>query len=230
MTEISPAIAARTALTEDLLAMAYQVEEQLATAITALKDRNPALARLVLDREKEINGFENRIEAGGIELLIRYQPVASDLRLTIMTLKISADLERIGDHAVNIAHRAIFLAGHPQLKPLIDIPLMAQRAGGMLKTAVDAFTRRDASACRKVLEEDSVIDELRSQIFRELLTYMAADLSAIERAMQLILVAKDLERVADLATNIAEDVIYLVEGRNIKHMEAPVPGGTEPAV
>jgi phosphate transport system protein len=217
MTEISPAIAARTALTEDLLSMAYQVEEQLVTAVTALKDRNPALARLVLDREKEINNFENRIEATGIELLIRYQPVASDLRLTVMTLKISSDLERIGDHAVNIAHRALFLAGQPQLKPLIDIPLMAQRAGGMLKQAVDAFTRRDAAACRKVLSEDPVIDELRSQIFRELLTYMAADLTAIERAMQLILVAKDLERVADLATNIAEDVIYLVEGRNIKH-------------
>jgi phosphate transport system protein len=218
MTDITPFISARNHLTEDLLSMAYQVEEQLATSITALKERNPALARLVLDREAEINQFENKIDSTGIEILARFQPLASDLRLIVMALKIGSDLERIGDHAVNIAHRALFLAGQPQLKPLIDIPLMAQKAGQMLKGAVDAFTRRDAAACRAILAEDKVIDELRSQIFRELLTYMAADLTAIERAMQLILVAKDLERVADLATNVAEDVIFLVEGQSVKHV------------
>ncbi len=217
MTEITPFVAARTRITEDLQAMAYQVEEQLATSVAALKDRNPALARVVFDRENAVNDFENRIEEEGIEILARYQPVASDLRLVIMALKISSDLERIGDHAVNIAHRAVTLAAQPQLKPLIDIPLMAERAGRMLKAAVDAFSRRDAAAGRAILEEDKIIDELRSQIFRELLTYMASDMTAVERAMQLILVAKDLERVADLATNIAEDVIYLVEAQTVRH-------------
>ena len=217
MPDPTPFNAARARLTEDLQAMSYQVEEQLATAIAALKDRNPALARVVLEREHAINEFENRIEAEGLQLLARFQPVAGDLRLIIMALKISTDLERIGDHAVNIAQRAVTLAAQPQLKPLIDIPLMAERAGKMLKGAVDAFTRRDANGARVILEEDRVIDELRTQIFRELLTYMAADPGAIERAMQLILVAKDLERIADLATNIAEDVIFVVDGRIVRH-------------
>lgn len=217
MTDPTPFNAARIQLTEDLQAMSYQVEEQLATAISALRDRNPALARVVLEREGAINELENRIEASGLQLLARFQPVAVDLRLIIMALKISTDLERIGDHAVNIAQRAVTLSGQPQLKPLIDIPLMAERAGRMLKGAVDAFTRRDAVGARAILDEDRVIDELRTRIFSELLTYMAADPGAIERAMQLILVAKDLERIADLATNIAEDVIFVVDGRIVRH-------------
>ncbi|HEY0782488.1 MAG TPA: phosphate signaling complex protein PhoU [Thermoanaerobaculia bacterium] len=215
--ESSPFFAAFNTLNKDLMAMAHQVQEQLSNAVTALKDRNQPLAQLVLDREREVNQFENRIDAAGIEALARYQPLASNLRLVVMALKIGSDLERIGDHAVNIAQRALYLSGQPQLKPLIDIPLMAERAGEMLQNAVDAFGRRDTSASRAVLKEDNYIDELRSQIFRELLTYIAADLSTIDRAMQLILVAKDLERVADLATNIAEDVIYLVEGETVKH-------------
>src|SRR6185295_19668250 len=124
----SPFFAAFDTLNKDLMAMAHQVQEQLSNAVTALKDRNPALAQLVLDREREVNQFENRIDAAGIETLARYQPLASNLRLVVMALKIGADLERIGDHAVNIAQRALYLSGQPQLKPLIDIPLMAERA------------------------------------------------------------------------------------------------------
>ena len=143
--------------------------------------------------------------------------MASDLRLITSTMKINADLERIGDQAVNIAEYALDLLRVPLLKPLIDIPRMADMAEAMVRDSLDAFVRRDAELARRILERDDLVDNLKDQLFRELLTYMMADPTTIERAISLILVSRAIERIADHATNIAEDVIFVVEAKDVRH-------------
>jgi len=152
-----------------------------------------------------------------LKLLALRQPIATDLRFITSALKINSDLERIGDLSVNIAQRALDLMEHPLLKPLIDIPRMAQLAQKMVKDSLDAFVNRDADLARNVCMRDDEVDQLNHQIFRELLTYMIQDTKAITRAVDLILVGRHLERIADHATNISEDVVYLVKGKTIKH-------------
>jgi phosphate transport system protein len=204
-------------LKQTLLAMGALVEEQIRRAMWALVQRDEALAREVLKREREVDAYDSEIDEKCVELLALHQPAAIDLRFITTAMKIVTDLERIGDQAVNIVQRAVELNREPQLKPYIDLPRMAEKAQAMVKESLDAFVARDAALARRVLKEDLAVDELNQQLFRELLTFMMEDPRTIHRAIGLILVSRYLERVGDHATNIAEMVIYLAEGRLVRH-------------
>ena len=204
-------------LNEDILRMGGLVEEAIGKAMKALVERDAKLAQAVVQGDDPVNLLEIAIDERCLELLARHQPAGSDLRFLAMALKINNDLERIGDQAVNIAERTAELLKEPLLKPLIDIPRMAQLAQRMVKDSLDAFVRRDPILARDVCRRDDDVDQLNDQVFRELLTYMISDTKTITRAVDLILVGRHLERIADHATNVAEDVIYFVQGKNIKH-------------
>jgi len=204
-------------LKEKLLEMASRAEEQIALAVRGLKDREEKLACQVLEREEAINLLDIEIDEMAMRLLALRQPMATDLRFITSAMKIGSDLERIGDLAVNIAERTMDLLKHPQLKPLIDIPRMAEMAQEMVRDALNAFINGDDKLAKEVCERDDRMDKLNDQVFRELLTYMMQDAGTIARAVDLILVGRHLERIADHATNIAEDVIYMVRGKTIKH-------------
>ena len=204
-------------LKEVLLEMASRAEEQIALAIQALKDRDEKLACQVLAREADINRLDIDVDDMSLRLLALRQPMAADLRFITSAMKISNDLERIGDLAVNIAERTLDLLKAPQLKPLIDIPAMAMLAQEMVRDALNAFVNGDEALARDVCHRDDQVDKLNDQVFRELLTYMMEDRATISRAVDLILVGRHLERIADHATNIGEDVIYMVKGKTIKH-------------
>lgn len=206
------------ALKQTVLAMGALVEDQIRRAMQALVERDDRLAREVIDRDREVNAYDVRIDETCVELLALHQPAAGDLRFLTTAMKIVTDLERIGDQAVNIAQRALELGREPQLKPYIDLPRMAAKAQAMVKESLDAFVAHDAALARAVCARDSEVDALKEQIFRELLTYMMADPTTIPRAIRLILISRFLERVADHATNIAEMVVYLVEGRMVRHI------------
>ena len=205
------------ALKQDLVRMATLAETAIGKAIQALLLRDVEMAEDVVRSDEAVNRLELAIDERCLRMLALYQPEASDLRFIAMALKINNDLERIGDQAVNIAQRSLELFKEATLKPFIEIPFLAQLVQAMLKHSVDAFVHRDAVLARSVCQQDDQVDALDDQIFRELLTYMMQDPRAITRAVNLILVSRHLERVADHATNIAEDVIYLVEGKTIKH-------------
>lgn len=204
-------------LKEHLLSMAGMAEQSVGKAVKALVDRNAAMAEAVIQEDVSINQLEVEIEETCLGLLARYQPEAKDLRFIAMVFKIVNDLERVGDQAVNVSERTLDLLKEPLLKPLIDIPKMAQLAQQMLKDALDAFVNRDADLARAVCRRDDEVDHLDDQVYHELLIYMTKDPNTITRAVDLILVGRHLERVADHATNIAEDVYYLVRGTTIKH-------------
>lgn len=204
-------------LKEKLLKMGSLVEEAVNNAVRALVDRKTELAKKVISDDNAINMLEIEIDDLCLRLLALQQPQAIDLRFITSAMKINNDLERMGDLAVNIAERAIVLLETPVLKPLIDIPRMAKQTQSMLKDSLEAFVNRDAVLAKTVCERDDEIDNLNDQVFRELLTYMIQEPKAIERAVNLILVARNLERIADHATNISEDVIYIASGRTIKH-------------
>ena len=205
------------ALREQLLLMGGRAEAITGKAIRALERRDTALAEEVFADDHAIDRLEIDIEERCVNLLARQQPMARDLRFITAALKISNDLERVGDHAVNIAGAVQKLSGAPQLKPIVDIPRMEGLASAMLRDALDAFVRRDAESARDICRRDDAVDELNRQIFRELLTYMLEDPSTITRSLELVLVARNLERVADLATNVAEEVVFITEARIIKH-------------
>lgn len=204
-------------LKEKLLEMASRAEEQIGRAVRSLKDRHQALACEVLEKEEAINRLDIEIDEMTMRMLALRQPMAADLRFITVAMKISGDLERIGDLAVNIAERTLEILKYPQLKPLIDIPRMAEMAQVMVRDALNAFITGDADLARSVCQRDDEVDQLNHQIFRELLTYMMEDPETITRAVDLILVGRHLERIADHATNIGEDVIYMVKGKTIKH-------------
>jgi len=205
------------ALNEKLLHMARLVEESVARAVKSLKERNETFAQDVLKTERDVNLLEIEIDELCMRLLALQQPVASDLRFITSAMQIASELERVGDLAVNIAEVSLDLLKLPPLKPLIDIPRMASLAQGMVKDSLNAFVNRDQKLARAVCERDDEVDSLNDQIFRELLTYMMNDPTTIDRAVGLILIGRHLERIADQATNIGEDVIYLVLGKTIKH-------------
>jgi phosphate transport system protein len=204
-------------LKEKLLEMAARAEEQIALSIRGLKDRDETLACQVLEKEEAINVLDVEVDEMAMRLLALRQPMATDLRFITSAMKIGSDLERIGDLAVNIAERTMDLLKQPQLKPLIDIPRMAELAQDMVRDALNAFINRDDKLAKDVCERDDQVDKLNDQVFRELLTYMMQDPGTISRAVDLILVGRHLERIADHATNIGEDVIYMVKGKTIKH-------------
>jgi phosphate transport system protein len=205
------------ALKQTLLAMGGLVEDQIRHAMQALVDRDDALASEVIERDRQVNAYDVEVDAQCVELLALHQPAAGDLRFITTAMKIVTDLERIGDQAVNIAQRVIELNQEAQLKPYIDLPRMAERAQAMVKESLDAFVARDTELARRVRAEDDEVDALKEQIFRELLTFMMEDPRSIPRAIRLILISRCMERVADHATNIAEMVIYLVEGKMVRH-------------
>ena len=204
-------------LKRHLVEMAVSVEEMIGKSIKALRERNVILAGDVIKSDDRINKMEIEIDNICIKILALYHPEAEDLRIVTMVMKINNDLERIGDHAVNISERAIYLADKPSVKPLIDIPRMAEKSMEMLRESLDAFVNKNAELAVEIRKKDDEVDSLQDQVLRELVTYMIADPSIIDRAFQLILITRDLERVADLATNIAEDAFYIASGRILKH-------------
>jgi phosphate transport system protein len=205
------------ALKQTLLAMGGLVEDQIRRVMTALLERDSALAQEVIDRDRQVNAYDVEVDETCVELLALHQPAAGDLRFITTAMKIVTDLERIGDQAVNIAQRALELNEEPQLKPYIDLPRMAERAQRMVNESLDAFVARDTALARRVCAEDAEVDVLKEQIFRELLTFMMADARTIPRAIRLMLISRFLERVADHATNIAEMVVYMVESKMVRH-------------
>ena len=203
-----------------LLIMGGLAEERLRLAVRALVDRNHTLLADVIAGDARIDELQMEIDDRCFTLLALYQPVAVDLRTIVSALKINADLERVGDLAVNVGEAAQRYLLHPPVKPLIDLPRMGELALKMLREALDAFVARDVSLAQAVLSQDDWLDVFKNQIFRELLTYMLGDPRTIEPSVDLILISRHLERVGDHATNIAEDVIFIVEARDVRHRSA----------
>jgi len=204
-------------LKEKLLLIGHKAEQAIADATQALMERRPSLAQQVVDADDEIDSLELEIDDICFEILAREQPVASDLRFITTAMKIVGDIERIGDNGVNIARRCLEIAHEPELKPVIDVPVAARAAQRILKESLDAFVNGDAELAKRVIEGDRYIDDVCEQMLRELLTYMFEDPSNVSRALRLIFVARNLERVGDHAANIAEMVIFLVEGNDVRH-------------
>jgi phosphate transport system protein len=204
-------------LRRNLILMGGEVERQIQQAIEALTEVDEKKAADVIAADAEIDRLEMVIEEQAVYLLALQQPVAVDLRFLVAALKINNDLERIGDHAVNIAEGAERLAGQKPFKPFIDINYMAEVAMSMLKQSLDAFVNRDASLAKQVIKKDDILDDKNVSIIRELLTYMAEYPNLITYCLELISVSKNLERVGDLASNICEDTIYMAEARWVKH-------------
>ena len=205
-------------LKEKLMEMASLVETMLENSKRGLVEKKKELLLEIIEKkEPVVNSLEIEIDEFCTELIALYQPKASDLRIILTVLKINNDLERIGDHAENISQSALFLIERPQIKPLIDIPRMADETIQMIKDSITAFLQKDTALASSVLIRDDIVDNLRDQVIRELITYMASDPTTIERALELIRIAHNLERAADLATNLSEDVIFMVEGKIVKH-------------
>jgi len=204
-------------LQERLLAMGGLAEERVREAVRSLSSRDRGLVEHVLMGDEPINDLHIEVDDRCFKLLALHQPMAADLRTIVAAVKINTDLERVGDLAVNIAEAAKRYLQHPPVKPLIDIPRMADIAQGMLRDALDAYVRRDTALAEAVIGEDDRLDALKTQIFRELLTYMLSDPTTIEPALDLILVSRHLERIGDHATNIAEDVIFMVSAKDVRH-------------
>lgn len=207
-----------------ILMMGSLVEEQIRNALTALVERDEALAQQVIENDHKVNTFDVEIDEMALDALVRYQPVAKDLRFVTTAMKISTELERMSDLAENICERAIELNEEPQLKPYIDIPHMAERARIMVKESLDAFVKMDSALARKVIHDDDFVDNLTEQLFRELLSFMIENPKTISRAIRLSFIAKYIERLGDHATNVAELVVYLVEGKIIRHTIPPQEG------
>lgn len=200
-----------------LVHMGGLAESMIDKAIRSLLEHSASRHPDVFEDEQQVNDLHIEIDERAIRLLALQHPVASDLRLVVMCSKIGGELERIGDQAVNICQNTEALLGYPPLKPLIDIPLMADLARKMLRESLDSFVRQDAVLAQQVLDSDDPVDAFKDQIFRELLTYMMSDPATIPRALPLILISRNLERVGDHATNIAEETIYAVQGRDVRH-------------
>jgi phosphate transport system protein len=204
-----------------ILSMAGLVEKCLDDIAKSLADQDIELAEAVIATDEEIDQHEVKIDRLATEFIARHQPTATDLRFVIVAIKLGPELERIADNAVNIAERVLHMSKYPQLKSLMDLPRMLNVAHAMVTDAIAAYVARDARAARDVILRDDEVDALYLQIFRVLLTYMIEDPKTISRAIDLILVARYIERIADQATNIAEEVVYLVEAKPIRHVYLP---------
>ena len=203
-----------------LLLIGYKAEASIADATRALVERRPSLAQQVIDGDDQVDKLELEIDNICFEILAREQPVASDLRFITTAMKIVGDIERIGDNGVNIARRALEVFDEPELKPIIDIPVAAAAAQRILKESLDAFVNSDAELAKRVIQNDRYIDDVCEQMLRELLTYVFEEPGTISRALRLMFVARDLEGIGDHAANIAEMVIFLVEGQDVRHAQA----------
>jgi phosphate transport system protein len=203
-----------------VLLMGKAVESQLQNALEALTTRDASLAMRVIENDRSVDTLDVEIDEDSLHLLALYHPTAGDLRFITTVMKIAGELERMSDLAGNIAERTIELNDEPQLKPYIDIPAMAHRTIGMVRESLDAFVNRDAELARKVCRDDDLVDDLTEQLFRELLSFMLEDPRTITRSARLTFIGKYYERIADHATNVAELVVYMVEGKIIRHMAA----------
>jgi phosphate transport system protein len=208
-------------LKEKLLRMGSLIEDAVKNSIISLVDRDNTLAHLVIDNDRLVNTLDVEIDEESIRLIALRQPKATDLRFITMAMKITTDMERMGDLAVNIAERALELNEEPVLKPYIDIPKMREIAQGMIRDALNAFVKKDKKLAMDVIMRDDLVDDLKHDVLQELAFFMAQDPTTVSRAMKISFVATYLERIADHATNIAEMVIYLVEGKIIRHMVPP---------
>ena len=204
-------------LKDKLFKMGLLVVQAIDNATAALFERNSAKAQEVIKKDQEINIYEVEIDELGHELIALYQPAAVDLRLITMVLKINSDLERMGDQAVNIAEKALVINQEPPLKPYEDLPKMAEAAQKMVRDALDAFMEKDPDKAKRILEADDVIDRINDQIYESVQQTLEAKPQGIRTGVSLIMISHNLERVADLATNIAEDVIYLKRGIDVRH-------------
>ncbi len=204
-------------LHESLLQMGGLVESSIRRSVESLVERDKELAKAVMRDEPRINQMQVEVDAKTVRLLALHQPVARDLRFLTATLKINTDLERMGDLAVNIAERALALISRPPVKPLIDLPKMASLVQSMLLKSLDAFVKVDADLAQSILPQDDEVDALRDALYTELLDFMQRDPGVIPAAVDLIFVARNLERIADHATNVAEDVIFLARGVDVRH-------------
>jgi len=200
-----------------LIKMSSLAEEAIAKSIRAMLEKQPAMAQQVVDQDSAINSMEVEIDRAVVDLLALQQPVASDLRFILAASKINNDLERIGDHAVNLAESARKFCEISTLEPVVDIPQMSQITKGMLRDSIDGFIHSNTALCRAVLKHDDLIDELNKKVVNELVEVIRNDPKMVEEALELIRVSRNLERVADLATNIAEEVIFIREARVVKH-------------
>ena len=206
------------ALKRELLEFASLVERMIEDSISGLMKKDAHLLKMVIEQyEPKANRFEIEIDEMCVSLIAQYQPKVKELRIILMVMQMNNDLERVGDHAVNIAESALFLIERPAVKSLIDIPRMAELSKKMLKDSLRAFTDEDTKLARSVCERDSEVDALGEQVLRELITFMSADTSIIERSLHLLRISRNLERIGDLSTNICEDTIFIAEGRVIKH-------------
>jgi phosphate transport system protein len=204
-------------LRETVLRMGGLVEQMTHRAIQALVERKIEMLPEVKAMEAQVNQLHIDIDEICLEMIALRQPTAADLRFITAAMKINTDMERIGDQAINITERAEFLLTVPPVKPLIDIPRMADIAKEMLRDALDAFVNGNDALAYETIKKDDLVDHLKDQVFRELLTYMMADPTTIPRALDLILVSRHLERIADHATNICEDVIFMIQGKDVRH-------------
>lgn len=204
-------------LKQQILDMGVHVEKTVELALEGLVKRDNSYFAQVHQVEKKINQFHLDIDEACLKLLARQSPMASDLRLVLAVIKINTDLERMGDQSVNIAHNGKHYISEPPLKPLVDLPKMAEAARAMVRQSLDAFFRGDAELARKVVLCDDEIDAYKNKIFRDLAEIMKTDPLSIERSLNLILIARNLERLGDHATNIAEDVIFIASGEDIRH-------------
>jgi phosphate transport system protein len=198
---------------DDILAMGSMVSKAMLRSIEALKNRDLELAHKIIADDRKINGKRFEIEEKCVQLIATQQPMATDLRTIIAILNITTEIERIGDYSVGIARIVIMIGDEPPLKPLIDIPRMAEQSVDMLRRSLDAFMKRDAEVAKRIAAEDDLVDHLYDQVFRELLILMAEDPKTITRATRLIWVAHNLERAADRVTNICERVVFIVTGK-----------------
>jgi len=215
-------------LKERLLAMGGLAEERVRVAVYGIAEREGEALRSILAGDEPINDLHIEVDDRCFKLLALHQPMAADLRTIVAAVKINTDLERVGDLAVNVAEAGKRYLEHPPVKPLIDIPRMGDIAQLMLRDALDAFVRRDVALAEAVLVKDDDLDALKTQIFRELLTFMLQDPGTIEPALDLILISRHLERIGDHATNIAEDVIFMVSARDVRHQPVEAPPHNRP--
>ncbi len=202
---------------QKLVRMGGLAESMVASSLRMLIERDSRHHRDVQEREEEVNGLQIEIDDMAVRVTALQQPVGSDVRFLFMAARITSELERIADQAINVCQNAVHLLQAPPLKPFVDIPIMAEIAQRMVRDSIDALVRKDVSLAERVLTEEEKVDAFRDQVFRELLTYMMADPATIPRALSLILISRNLERVGDHATNIAEEVVYWIQGRDIRH-------------
>lgn len=206
-------------LKEKIIHQAHAVEKMIACGTSILANREQACWEELLKSEQQVNDREREIDKMVMQTLALFQPEAKDLRTVLMILKMNNDLERMGDLAVNIGESAISLLDQPKVKPLIDLPRMADETTKMVNWSIQSFLTEDVELAKKTCESDDTVDSLNDQIFRELITYMVGNANIIKPAMHLIRIAKNYERIADLSTNIAEETVYISEGKDIKHLK-----------